>query len=521
MSKKFKVLPLGLLAFSLAGCNLGGVSASESSKPSDEIATATQTATTPQTETTTQTATATSSSDLGYFITEPTTIEFMSNSSYGDSIDDFIAAFQRLEPNVTVINTKESASYQGVMDKVIQGVPANNYPDLVVGYPDAIEQVMELGKVLKLDNYINDPNYGWNEEDLEDIIDTYLQEGRSYPRSGTWSLPFSKSTEAMFYNKDVLIGLDLTSIDPTINEGNPLTASYIENLTWEELFDHLAPAIIAYNDALPANSKIILDNETYSKAVLGYDSDDNLFITLAEQYGYGYTSIDDYGEGHLDFINDGMKSLVKTWNRAKNNGYVITKGSSKGGSYTNYSFTAEAMLFTIGSTGGLKYQTSSNFETAIAPIPQAAGRDRKVINQGPSLALLDHNDANRALASWLFAKFITNEENSLSWSVNTGYLPIRYSVSESSAYRNVIAEGLNADVHDLDHLKAVCSQYVGNSTYVGNALFASPVFKGSSEARIQVGGLLTQALALSTEDCTDEAINTLFQTAYDNTLKMM
>ena len=451
----------------------------------------------------------------------PVKIEFMSNSSYGDNIDSYIAAFNKIEPNIEVVNTKESASYQGVIDKVIEGIPANNYPDIVVGYPDAIEQIMEVGKVVKLDPYITNADYGWDDNDLEDIIETYLDEGRSYPRSGTWSLPFSKSTEAMFYNKDVLVGLDLSDVAPNLNRNGIVTVDYIENLTWEELFDNLAPAIVAHNDLLPDDKKILKDSDKYTKAVFGYDSDDNLFITLAEQYGYGYTSINEYGQGTLDFVNDGMKGLMKKFNKAKNDGYIITKGTSNGGNYTNYSFTAEAALFTIGSTGGMKYQVCDAFETAVAPIPQAAGQDRKVINQGPSLAILNHSDSSRALASWLFTKFITNEANSLNWSINTGYLPIRYSVSESLEYQQVINEGLNEDVHSLEHLQAVASQYIGNSEYVGNALFASPVFKGSAEARTQVGSLVTKLLGLSVEQCTDEAINEAFETARTNTLKQM
>ncbi len=448
-------------------------------------------------------------------------IEFMSNSSYGDNIDSYIKAFNQIEPGIEIVNTKESASYQGVIDKVIEGIPVNNYPDIVMGYPDAIEQIMEVGKVLKLDDYINNKDYGWSEDDLADIIETYMEEGRSYPRKGTWSVPFSKSTEAMFYNKDVLVGLDLSDVAPTLNGNGIVTVPYIENLTWEELFGKLAPAIVAHNDLLPAEKKILKDSDKYTKAVFGYDSDDNLFITLAEQYGYGYTSIDEYGEGKLDFVNEGMKGLMKTFNKAKNDGYLITKATSNGGNYTNYSFTAEAALFTIGSTGGMKYQVCDKFETAVAPIPQAAGKDRKVINQGPSLALLNHSDSDRALASWLFTKFLLNEENSLDWAVNTGYLPIRYSVAESKRYQDVIKEGLDEDVHSLGHLQALASQYIGNSTYVGDALFASPVFKGSAEARTQVGSLVTTILGLETSKCTDEAIDAAFQTAYDNTLKQM
>lgn len=453
------------------------------------------------------------------FIDHEVSIEFMSNSSYGENIDSFIKAFAELEPNVHVTNTKESASYQGVIDKVIQGFPANNYPDIVVGYPDAVVQMMDTkGKVVQLDPYVNDPNYGWSEEDLDDIIGTYLEEGRTYPREGMFSMPFAKSTEAMFYNKDVLIGLDLSTVNAKIGT---ITADYIEDLTWEELFDELCPAIVAYNDTLPDNEKILKDHATYSKAVFGYDSDDNFFITVAAQYGYGYTSIDEYGEGSLDFDNPEMKAILKKFNKAKNDGYLITKGTSNGGNYTNYSFTNGCALFTVGSTGGMKYQVCNDFETAVAPIPHAKGRARKVINQGPSLCLLNHDDPDRVLAAWLFTKFMTNEENSLSWSLNTGYLPIRYSVVESGDYQEAIAEGKEASVYSLEHLQAMASEYVGNNEYVGDALFASPVFKGSSEARTEVGALVTKILNLSEAECTDKAIDDAFALAIANAKKAM
>lgn len=461
-----------------------------------------------------------SSGTPDYFINEPTEIQFMSNSSYTDVIESYAEAFMKIEPNVTVTVSKETGSYQDIIDKTIQGIPANNYADLVVAYPDAVEQIMEVGKVVKLDPYIENEAYGWTEDDLSDIIESYMDEGRNYPRSGTFSLPFAKSTEAMFYNKDVVIGLDLSAQDPTINNGNALDENYVNNLTWDELFDKLVPAIVAYNNNLDEDAKILKTTGDYVDAVVGYYSADNMFITMAEQYGYGYTSIDDYGEAHLDFVNPEMKALMKKLNTYEDKGWLTTN-SVAGNNYPNFCYTEKSALFSISSTGGLKYNVNSQFETGIAAIPQVSLDDRKVINQGPSLCILNHSNDNRALASWLFAKFMTNEENALDWAVNTGYLPIRYSVSESSEYQAEIARGMKADVTDLDHLKAVATQYAGNSLYVGDALFASPVFKGSSTARTQASNIVTSILTLTEAEATDAKIDEIFQTAYDNTLKAM
>jgi len=444
-------------------------------------------------------------------ITVPVEISFWHTSSYDKTIADIITRFKEVEPNITVTATKYSGSYDDLKSKIVQGIPANNYPDMFLGYPDAVQEIMNSNKVVQLDEYINNKDYGWTNDDLEDILPAYLEEGRLYPLEGTWSLPAAKSTEAMFYNKK-LIGIDLSSYDNTINGGKPLDVDYINALTWEELFDKLCPALISYNNSLNDDQKLYKTDYNYH-GIFGYDSDDNLFITLAEQYGYGYTSVDTTtGEGKVDFVNDGMKALMKTFNKAANDGYLITKGLVE--NYTNYAFTAQNALFSVGSTGGTKYQLddASKFETGVAKIPHAEGKESKVINQGPSIAVLDHSDDNRALASWLFYRFFANEQNALYWATNTSYSPIRFSCYETSEWIDFSRSSDKTEM-SLDKLNAEVAQYVSS---VNQEYFSSPVFKGSSEARNQAGSIVTQILKLKTNECTDEKINEIFATANNN-----
>lgn len=462
---------------------------------------------------------ASSSGATDHFIKEPTTIELVSTSSYTDDLDSFIESFKKIEPMVTVTNTKESTSYGGLKDKIVEKVAVKGYPDLAVLYPDAIGTLMDYGVVHELDSYIENKEYGWSEDDIDDIIPAYIEEGKKYTMPGTYSLPFSKSTEAMFYNKSI-IGLNLARFDSSINGGNAISEEYINNLTWDELFDHLAPALVAYNDTLDADHKILRDNATYTKAVFGYDSDDNLFITLAEQYGYGYTSVDPVtGDGKLLFNNDGMKGLVKKFKTAYDKGYFFTKGSSKGGNHTSYSFTASSALFSVGSTGGLKYQVAAGLDTGVARIPQApAGQGHKnaVISQGPSICILDHQDENRALASWLFYKHMTNEKNSLKWALDTGYSPIRYSNLDSDDYLDYSSEE-GKEQYSLDMVKARVFKYVADSK-VASGLYTSPVFKGSDAARSACGSLITTILTKEKGTVTDEVIDAEFKSA-ENTAK--
>ena len=455
-----------------------------------------------------------------HVIDTPVEITFWStfNDEYQGTINSIIEEFKKVEPNVTVKNVKESGSYTDLKDKVVDNLAAGMHPDMFVGYPDSVQELMQYNAVVNLDPYINNPVYGWTQEDKEDIIEAYLEEGESYPVPGVWSVPAAKSTEAMYYNRDVLLNLDLSAQDPTINDGTPLTEAYLNNLTWEELFDHLCPAIVAKNELLPADQKILKSNENYTTTVFGYDSDDNLFITLAEQYGYGYTSVDQVtGEGSIDFVNDGMKSLVKKFRSEHYNEgipHFFTKGSNNN-NYTNYTFTASCSLFSVGSTGGSGYQVSPDFDTGVAKIPHAAGKDAKVINQGPSIAVLNHKDDNRALASWLFYKFFTNEKNAAVWAINSGYSPIRYSTLDSAEYAEYSTlTGKQARSKEI--VKARVAQYV---TTVSRDLYSSPVFKGSAEARTQVGSLMIQSL--SAETLTDAQLDKLFSDAENNVKKKM
>ena len=458
-----------------------------------------------------------SSEKKDHFIDTPVEITFWSNSSYTAEIEDIIKRFKEVEPNVTVTHTKQTGGYDDVKNMIVQGIPANNYPDLYLGYPDSVQEIMNYGKVVQLDPYMDNADYGWTEEDKDDIVAAYLAEGQSYPVDGTWSLPAAKSTEGMYYNKDVLIGLDLSGFDSTINGGNPLNVDYLNNLTWEELFNKLCPAIEKYNNSLAEDKKIYKTDYNYH-AIFGYDSDDNVFITLAEQYGYGYTSVDKTtGKGKLEFNNDGMKGIMKTLNDAGEKGYLMTKGMV--GNYTNYAFTAHNALFSIGSTGGIKYQIDEkkSFETGVAKIPHAEGRDPSVINQGPSMSILDHSDDNRALASWLFYKFFSNKQNDLYWSTQTGYSPLRYSTYETSEY----SEYMDPSGKEKMSLEKLTAEVASYNASVANDLYISPVFKGSATARTQVGSIVTQVMKTKKAELTDEKLDSIFQSAIDETLKKM
>lgn len=447
------------------------------------------------------TPTGTSTEDC--LITNDTTINFlcMADSDYHDSLQAMIDSFVEIEPHVKVnlYNPLGSGNYSAIERIVVSGFFKEDYPDLVQCYPDNVVKYIARGYALNVDDYLNNPVYGLG-NDRDDYVASFLEEGSKYPVSGTYSLPFCKSTELLYYNADVLLGLDLSAVDVSINNGNPLTAAYLDDLTWEELFDKLCPALFTYNAGLDDKHKIFVDSA--DTGLFTYDSDENFFITLAHQYEYGFTHIDENGKGVIDFNNDNMKALLKKMHQAKENRYLQTRGTYH--DYVSSLFTARKSLFTISSTAGLAYNYSKKdpFVIGAANIPHPEGKAGSSINQGPSVCVLDHHDEDRALASFLLWKHITNKANSSAWSLETGYMVVRNSSYDTPEYQAALVYDDNASKYDISKANNLLKLKDAKEN-----TFNTSVFRGSSNARTNVGKLLKDILL---QDGQDETIENLF-----------
>jgi len=448
------------------------------------------------------------------------TIKFVQSyaQGYQARLQSFVNSFKEIEPNVE-INLEDgwiSGNYDTIHSQTISDIQTGEYGDLVIAYPDHVVDYIDFGKAVKLDEFMENSEYGWSENERKDLVQAYLREGQEFPIPGTYCLPFSKSTEAMFYNETRLFDSELVTFLAT--KGITMNKSYIESLTWEELFGKLCPAFAEYDAAHPT-APLITPKEDNMNCYVGYDSDANLFITLSQQYGYGYTSVDEYGEAHLDYNNDNMKNLMKTFADASKKGYLRSPGVI-GKSYSSNYFKDNNVLFSIGSTAGVKNQAAETFDVGVARIPQAAGKDAKIISQGPSVCILNHNnDKDRQLAAWLFYKHMTSTKNTASWAIEVGYLPVRASAYTSEAYSDYCStEGKDARSAEL--LTALNAIYSSSTV---DSVFTTPPFKGSSSARTEVNSLMVNILKDAAEGKTidDSYLNEKFALAINNTLKDM
>lgn len=420
------------------------------------------------------------------------TIKFYNTmgTKYTDMMTHYIEEFNKLYPNIHVECTSVG-SYDDVRDQISTEITVGNQPNLAYCYPDHVALYNLAGAVATLDSLIDSQIevkradgtteiLGLTEEQKNDFIAGYYNEGRQFGDDLMYSMPFSKSTEVLYYNK-------------TFFEENGLTVP----TTWDEMKE-----VCAKIKAIDPNS-----------IPLGYDSESNWFITMCEQYGSPYTSAT--GD-HFLFNNETNRNFVKMFREWYQAGYLTTQKLY--GAYTSGLFTVQEegktrSYMSIGSSAGATYQRPAKgedgkypFEVGIATIPQVSADNKRVISQGPSVCIFKKSNPQEVVASWLFLKFLTTSVDfQAEFSMASGYVPVLKSVATNEAYAAFMAQADGGDF--ISALSAmVCLEQE-------DAYYTSPAFNGSSTARDQVGSLLTTCLTKDDGGDVDKMIQQAFEDA--------
>ena len=220
-------------------------------------------------------------------------------TNLSDVLNLYIEEFNKLYPNIHITSEK-IGSYDDVRDQISTEITVGNQPNIAYCYPDHVALYNLAGAVATLDGLINRQIevaradgtaeiLGLTDEQKADFIPGYYAEGTQFGDGLMYTMPFSKSTEVLYYNK-------------TFFDANGLTVP----TTWEEM------------EATCAKIKEIDPNSI----PLGYDSESNWFITMCEQYGSDYTSAS--GDHYL-FNNETNRGFIKMFREWYQKGYLTTQ----------------------------------------------------------------------------------------------------------------------------------------------------------------------------------------------------
>lgn len=415
-------------------------------------------------------------------------------------IQDIIDDFQVLYPNITVTQTS-LGDYTTLRDTITSGIAADELPTIAQTYPDHVALYLNGQAMRELNSYLASENtielsdgtmthVGLTQEEQDAYIDGFWAEGTIYDSIGTmYSIPFNKSTEVLYYNKTIF-------------------DKYHWNVpqTWEE--------VLAVSEAFLQTSEYSNLIAAGKKAAgFSYDSEANLFITITQQWGGGYTGFDENGKGVYLFDNAQSKSAMQFYLDGFKSGALATT-TYFGTNYSSDAFKAGQLIMTTGSSAGAGYNvpTDGSFEVGVAAYPQKAGAAKKqVIQQGTNVSLFKRTDPQEELAGWLFMKFLTNYDSALLWCTETAYFPIRKDVLNSQTYKDHISGITTDDNGDVVYKPTTqnLAQQIGLAQQ--DWFFTNVAFVGSSKARDEAELVVQNILYgnVSIENAYRDAINSL------------
>lgn len=231
----------------------------------------------------------------------------------------------------------------------------------------------------------------------------------TYMDGGVCAVPYGISTQVLYYNKDILeaAGVDMT---------NPPA-------TWEELREVCRQCIEK-------------GNVNNADEFIGFEVSDApwLFKSMLMQNG---CAIIESNDGQIvPIYNDAQALEVAEYWKS-----LVDEGIMPAGEHNNAEnkFLSGNCAFIAASSNRIsRWPGATEFEIGAIEMP-TFGESRSLALGGNVLVILTQ-DPQRVAAAWEFIKAMTTTENITTFSLATGYLPIRRSSIETEQAQQAIAD---------------------------------------------------------------------------------
>ncbi len=339
--------------------------------------------------------------------------------------------------------------HTNAINAVTGKVGAEEVPNIFAAYADTAYEIDKLGALVNLTDYLT-------QEQRELYIDSYLAEG-DFDGSGSIKIfPIAKSTELFLLNEtDWLAFADATGAttqDFATIEGLVETAQ-----RYYEWTDSLTPEP---NDG---------------KAFYGRDAMANYILISGMQLGCEIFSVQD-GKAVINFDHDVARKIWDCYYIPFVNGYFASSGRFRSDDIK----TGNILSFTGSSSGASffpKKVTTEEEEHEITmqvfPAPQFADGQHYAVQQGAGMVVTKKSDAEIA-ASVEFLLWFTRDQQNISFSINSGYLP----VTKSANTKEAIAPYTSGTDASMTKILDVAVE-----TVQSNTLYTTKAFQNGSAAR--------------------------------------
>lgn len=335
-------------------------------------------------------------------------------SSFNDLVDEFNNTVGA-EKGITVISSSQGTVNDletNVLNAAQGKVGADEVPNIFAAYADTAYTIDRMGLAVDLSEF-------FSEEELDAYIGDYISEGQFSGGDTIKIFPTAKSTEVFLLNK--------TDWEPFASE----CGFDYEDLSTMEGVLAVSQAYYEWTDAkTPAPDD--------GKAFFGRDAVANYFLIGSMQLGTELFHVED-GKMTLDFNKETLRTLWDHYYVPLVKGYFAATGRFRSDDVK----TGNILSF-VGSSSGATFfpdnvilgDTDSHpIEMLTLPCPQFKGGDRYAVQQGAGMVVTTGTD-RQVEASVEFLKWFTDPERNISFSVNSGYLPVTKKANDIDAIRD-------------------------------------------------------------------------------------
>lgn len=358
----------------------------------------------------------------------------------GDVLHELIDKYNESQDKV-YIKSQHMGSYAALNQKIIASVLAGNPPDMAQSFENWTAKLLLGDAVEKLNPYIEKEG----KEYWADFFEA-MRRNVTDKNGNIWSLPFNKSQQLIYYNKDLFrtAGLDPESPpatwDDVIKMGRKLTRYKIgEKIYNQDQYEEFAKSEEFKN--LKIAPERITSGTAYSVNVWTY-------CNYLYQLG-GQLVSDDYSKGGFD-TEQALDALIHMIDQID----VHKMAYRTTGRQDQNDYLSDQIGFFAGSSvSRLFMEDYITFDWGMAPIP--AKNKKASVMSGTNVIIFKQSSPEIKAAAWDFIKWFTTAENTAYWSVKTTYMPVR----KSSLNTTILKEHLRKNSMNsaaLEQLEYTC-----------------------------------------------------------------
>lgn len=363
------------------------------------------------------------------------------------ALTQLINEFEKSHPNIK-INAQTIPNGDAGIQKLMTALHSKTTPDVSWIYADYMEDLVKSDAIYPMQHFIEGKN-GMTKEDLADIYPSLLIYASW--KGTLYSMPMEATNLALIYNKDMF---KAAGLDP---EKPPQT--------WEELYSY--------------SKKLTLDKNNDGKFeqvgffVPVFPSSGSRNGWMVWQYRpfiwQAGGEIIEADQSKVLFDNEAGVKALTLWQKL----FKEQKLSSFTSDY-DMAFVSKQLAMAMDGPWSLpRYkELMKNLNWSFAPLPAGPSQKATIVG-GEYLAIF--KESKHPDEAWEFVKWITSPETQAKWSMTSGYLPIRRSVSKLPEFQKYLSENPNFKVFvdQMEYGKAERSIDNGGmqiTRYIGEAI---------------------------------------------------